>query len=434
MSRRLLAVAAVVVVAACASLLLVPYAAGRGAPAYPTARVTRGTLDTSVIAEGELRTPRSVMLVAPAVAGSLQLISLARSGTAVSEGDVVFEFDPTEQEYLLEQSQFDLQLAEQEIAKLKADSAVQQASDSVSLLQARFAVRRAELDTRGADLVGAIEARKNEIALEEARRALAQLEQDIASHAATNEAALAVLAERQHKARLAMETARRNIENMKVRSPISGFVVVRENQDSTGGFFYTGMSLPEYRPGDIVMPGRNVAQVVDVSALEAVARVGEGDRANLEVGQKAEIEVAGFDGGTISATIKSLGGLAARGFIFDMGSSREFDVAFTLDASDPRLRPGLGARILISGQKLDGVLYLPAQAIFEKEGKPVVYVRNGDGFEPREVQVQMRTASHAVVENLAEGTEVSLVNPEGPKGPVQPPPAPSGGTAIRVMM
>lgn len=432
--KRLLLAAVVLVAVGSIAAAVASYATSSRGPSQPTVRVVRGTFDTTVTTEGELRTPRAVMLVAPPVGGSLQLVNLAKSGAAVKAGEVVFEFDPAEQEYLLEQARYELQLADQEVARLKADSAVQQAQDRVALLQARFAVRRAELDTRGAELVGAVEARKNEIALEEARRALAQLEEDIKSHAATNKASLAVLAERQHKARLAMDTARRNIENMKVRSPIEGLVVIRENQDSTGGFFYTGMSLPEYRPGDAVMPGRNVAQVIDVGGLEAVARVGEGDRANLEAGQKAQIRIAGFDGEVLTGAVKSLGGLAARGFFFDSGSRRQFDVTFTIDRPDPGLRPGMGAEIVIAGQALDAVLYLPAQAIFEKDGKPVVYVAGASSLEPREVKVRLRTASHVVVENLAEGTEVSLVNPEGTSRPVEPPPAPSGGATIRVVM
>ena len=68
-----------------------------------------------------------------------------------------------------------------EIEKLKADSAAQKAQDDVDLLTARFDVRKAELDVQGNELLSAIKARKNELTLEEAKRRLAQLEQDVAS-------------------------------------------------------------------------------------------------------------------------------------------------------------------------------------------------------------------------------------------------------------
>ena len=71
-------------------------------------------------------------------------------------------------------------------------------------------------------------------------------------------------------------------------------------------------------------------------------------------------------------------------------------------------------------------LYLPRQALFEHDGKPVVFVRQGRSFEPREVKVSHRTETHIVVTNLPVGTEVALRNPladaksAGTAGPVQP--------------
>ena len=62
-------------------------------------------------------------------------------------------------------------------------------------------MRRAELDASANELIGAIEAQKNLLSLEEARRRLAQLEQDVKSRADTNEAALAVVLEKRNKAR-----------------------------------------------------------------------------------------------------------------------------------------------------------------------------------------------------------------------------------------
>ena len=71
--------------------------------------------------------------------------------------------------------------------------------------------------------------------------------------------------------------------------------------------------------------------------------------------------------------------------------------------------------------------YLPRQALFEQDGKPVVFVRQGRSFEPREVKMSHRTESYIVVTNLPVGTEVALRNPladerkgAGSASPVQP--------------
>ncbi len=94
-------------------------------PLVPTARVTRGPLELSVHATGELRASKSAMLIAPSVGGTLRILKLVETGTAVKAGDVIVELDPTEQFYALEQAKSELDEAEQQIVKKKADLDVQ---------------------------------------------------------------------------------------------------------------------------------------------------------------------------------------------------------------------------------------------------------------------------------------------------------------------
>ena len=77
---------------------------GKAQKNIPTARVKRGNLEVRVYTTGELRPARTGMLVAPPVSGTMQIVRLAQSGSHVNEGDVVIEFDPSEQEYNLEQN------------------------------------------------------------------------------------------------------------------------------------------------------------------------------------------------------------------------------------------------------------------------------------------------------------------------------------------
>jgi multidrug resistance efflux pump len=403
----------------------------QGQADLPTVRVARGSLDLSIHTTGELRSGRSAMIAAPSVAGTLQIVQLAVSGTPLKASDVVVEFDPSEQEFSLEQSRSELEQAEQELVRSKAEADVLAAQDRVALLKGRFAVRRAELDLGARELLGAIDARKKELTLEETQRRLVQLEQDVTSKKTRSQAALAVLEARRDKAKLAMATARQNIENMTVRTPIDGVVVLKQNMDASGGMYYSGMSLPEYRMGDMVWSGRMIAEMLDTRGIELQAKVAESDRANLKVGQTAEVRVSGLPAGAFPGTIRTIAGAAARNF-FDNDPRRRFDTTLQLTKPDERLRPGLSADVVISGQQLNGVLYVSRQALFEKNGKPVVYARNGSGFESRPVTVKFRSESRAVIEGLAEGTEVALVDPEaqtrGPAKPAAPAaPAAQGG-------
>ena len=66
----------------------------------------------------------------------------------------------------------------------------------------------------------------------------------------------------------------------------------------------------------------------------------------------------------------------------------------------------------MAGTRLENVLHVPRQAIFEKAGKPVVYVRHGDRFEVTSVKPTNRTENRVAIDGLAKGTEVALINPD----------------------
>ena len=378
----------------------------------PSTTVSEADVQLKVRATGALRAKEARVISAPPIAGgTLQIVKLARFGAQVQKSEVVVEFDPSQQEYNLAQNRSDLQQAEQEIAKAKADAAVQTAEDKTALLKAKYAVRRAELEVTKNELVSKIDAQKNLLALDEAKRGLAQLEQDIHSHGASNEAALAISEEKRHKARLAMDQAEQNIKNMQVTAPIAGLVVIHGNRDASGGFFFDGMTLPDYHVGDQVNPGSAIAEVIDVSHLELSAQIGETERTILKPGQGAEIEIYALPGETFKGKVQTVGGATSHEF-WDDSAKRKFDVAVVLDSQDQRLRPGFAVRLNIGGDQLSKAISIPSEALFEREGKKIVYCKRGRGFESKEVQVRALSEGRAILSGIPPGTVVALVNPE----------------------
>lgn len=378
----------------------------------PTARVTRGTLALDVQLTGELRAKRSVPVVAPRAGASLALVSLTATGATVRAGEVVMEFDPAEQAHALEQSQSELAEAEQEIVKMQADTEVQQAEDDLALLIARFDVRRAELEAvADPNLVAANEMKRRALALEEAQRRLAELEDRLSSRAETSRASLAVLEERRTQARLASRQAQELIDNLVVTAPFDGVVVVGPNEEGLQ-VFYSGMTLPDYRVGDMVSSGRLVAEIVDVDQLQIVARVDEEQTPNLEAGQTAVVRVDGLPEQELTATVEAVAGMVSGGGFFrNAGPVREFDVFLRIDTPDPRLRPGMSVRVTVAGRTLDDVLQVPRQAIFEQAGALVVYVVADGALQARPVTVTRSGEGFVAIEGVAEGAEVALLDP-----------------------
>ena len=393
----------------------------------PTVRVVREPVEVKVYTVGELRPALTAMIVAPPVAGgTLQIIHIVKTGTRVNEGDVVVEFDPSEQEYNLEQAQSQLDEADQQIKKMKANQAVRVAQEGVTLLSAQFSDPRAELAVKGNELLGAIEAKKNLINLEEAKRRLEQLQRDGKSRASSDQADLAVQMVARTKSQLGMKLAQQNIDNMTLRAPINGVVVLGQNLEAlmsaSGGISISSATeIPEFREGDQAYPGRLIAQIQDAEQMEIQSKVTENDRGSLNPGQPIEAWVDSRPLKNYSGKIKSLALSASSSSssyldYLEALSTRSFDATFELDPNGEQLNPGVTTRVTIRATNVKDALSLPRQALFQKEGKPVVYVRRGEGWEAREVQIKYLTESRAVIEGLAEVTEVALVNPDLQKG------------------
>ena len=367
----------------------------------PSALVKHGELDLKVHTTGELRAGHFVTVAAPPIGGgTLQITYLAHTGTPVKKGDLVVEFDPSEQRYQFEQSHSELLQAEQDIIKAKADAAVQASKDQVALLKARFDVRKSELEVQKQELVSEIDAKKNQLALDQAKRALAQLEQDIKSHATTGRAGTDLAREKWNKAKLAMDQAKQNIDKMRVVTTMNGLVAIQKNTE--GDFFFGGQSIPDYHEGDQARPGSPIAQIIDPRELELTAKVSELERANINVGQPAEVEFDALPGRTFHASIKSAGGMVQRD-VFDSDSAAKYDILLRLIDSDSQLRPGLTGQITIVGEKKANALYIPRQALFLKDGKQTVYLKKGTGFEQLAVGVIAENESRAAIQGIREG-------------------------------
>ncbi len=303
-----------------------------------TTTVRQGDVIVRSFARGELRAVRSVTLTAPNLFGTVQVTKLAALGAFAREKDLVVEFDDAEVLSRLEEKQLELDQVDEQIKKAQADLAIRTNQDEVELLRARYAVRRSELEVRKNELISAIDAKKNQLSLDETKRRLVQLESDIKSRREQAQAELAVLREKRNKSNVEMARERARLTQVKLLAPISGLVAIKQNRS---GMMMFGMQAPDIREGDQVQPGMQVADILDLSEMEVIAKVGELDRANLREGQQVTIKLDAIADNTFKGVIKSMSGTASAN-MFSSDPAKKFDVVFTVDMR--QLLSALGAK------------------------------------------------------------------------------------------
>ena len=186
------------------------------------------------------------MLTAPMTGGSdMAITSLREPGEVVKEGDVVVQFDTTEQDFKLKEAEADLAEAEQQVAQAKAESEAKEEEDRYALLRPRPTCASPSSKSRRNELVADIVAKQNDLALEAARDKLSQIEHDLANRKATSRRVSLIQEAARNKAKVKAEAARKNIEAMTLKANRTGYVSVQQNTNSN--FLYRACNCRCFR-------------------------------------------------------------------------------------------------------------------------------------------------------------------------------------------
>lgn len=356
-----------------------------------------------VTAEGNLRAVKATKIATPRSAGAfgpMKIAWLAPDGVYVKKGEVVAKFDPSEPEKQLRDGQSDLASADAKLAsaRIKAKTTVagretdaQTAADQLDQ-QKRFAPKDPEIFSR------------NQIVESEIDQTLAGAKQDHATQAKSIEgrrstSTAAVIDVERKKAKLAIDHATQALSSMEVTAPNDGVLVLQRNWNG---------ALPKL--GDQLFPGQSLAEIPILDTMEAEVYVLEVDGSGLVDKQPADVIVEARPELTWHGKIRVVDKLAQPR---DQGSPvNYFGVTIALDQTDTKImKPGQRVRSTLVLDQEDA-LVVPRQAVFEKDGKPIIYKQTATGFEAIAVELGVASAGRIVIKKgLTAGETIALRDP-----------------------
>jgi len=388
-------------------------------PEQALAQVQRGDLVVKTYLRGQLQAVRSTTLTAPNLGAASQITQMASPGSLASRMNLIAEFDDSDQRVRLADTLLDLEQTKQQLKKGETELEILKSQDRVELIKARFAVRTAELDVRQNELISAIDARKNELTLEEAKRRQQKLESDIESRLQQREAELAVLREEIRKAELEVAQDQRRIENARVLTPIGGLVSILENRSGRRSF---GQSAPPVQEGDQVSPGRSIVEILDLSEMELITKAEEVERARLREGQEAVVYLDALPGKSVKGTIKRLGSTASANF-FRGEATKKFDCVLSVDMT--QLLTHVGATPEQIKRILAGAKSAPAPSESPRPGAPAgrpggspgtdkseTASKSGDKGGRPNMSTEQRAVARKLMQKLSGGRDVQSMSQE----------------------
>jgi RND family efflux transporter MFP subunit len=382
----------------------------------PVVRARRADFIISVRTRGELASSHSIVLSAPQVQ-NLRLVKLAQSGKFIKKGELVAEFDAAQIENAVIQRTTNVRAADSQIVQLKATQKMDDEADSMSRMSSQYDVERARLDASKAEILSKIDGEKNRITVTVTEGALQRLDAIINAHQAGHDADLTRLNQNKDKAIRDLKQAQDYLTKVEIRAPADGMVNILPNTFVNGQF---GQTPPAYKEGDDVRAGSPIAEIPDLSQMYVDLKMDEVDRGKLRLGQAVRVRIDAIPDREFAAELNWISPIAALVFKGINGSGgrpspnteKTFPARAQLKNLDARLRPGMSSTAEVIIEREPAALLIPVRASFTQNGKPAVYVQQGQQFHVKYIQIGKRNDDDLVVTaGLKEGDLVTLEDP-----------------------
>jgi HlyD family secretion protein len=445
-------------------------------PGTTVAQVKQGPFRVSLVESGTLQALRSVTYGSTILSNQAKIVGLVPEGKLVQKGDLLVLFDAAPFEEEIRRSQALIAQASAELAQAEQDFNLQGVQNGEELAAARQKVERSRLELqdvtegkgklREQEAQAAVANAERELTkaksahedlkpllaegfitrqeLEKAEQQVQRAEEELAlarrreqsllqfgrplelSQARSDEkltreslrqlesaanyrleqkrAAVNGAQGRIQDANGKLELARQQLARTEVRADGPGIVVYRDV------FFGSEQRKPQV--GDQVWANQPLLILPDVSKMVVETRVRETDVHKVAQNQRVTVTVDAYPDLQLHGKVTLVGTLAQEER--DRRGAKFFKVTVQLDGTEPRLRPGMTARVEILVEERKDALYVPLDAVSERAGRTTAWVAARSGLEAREVVLGPSNADFVVVERgLEAGDRVVLGDPSG---------------------
>lgn len=372
---------------------------------------------------GELEAIKSEQITAPQVNGNLKIVKLWPEGEKVEIGNLVIQFDPTEFVKRVTEATQALEASNASLETTKANQQVEISRQEADIENQKAQVRLAQLTVEKMKFEASIQKAEAELNARRAELSLGQAHKKLEAQKVVNAAEMKKneldVAQKQRE----LEKAQKDLSSLDVHAEKPGIVVYQK--------IWKG-GLEKIRVGDDVWGGASLITLPDLARMQVKALVNEVDVDKLKVGQRAVIKLDALPELTFHGAITSIASL---------GHEKEgeknvkvFDVNLAIDEEDNRLKPGMTAacdvvvetipppqpetpgavknETAVEASPADLPLFIPLDAVFEKDGKTLVYRLNNGKAEEREVKLGKKNEDYVIVEEgLSADDRITLRNP-----------------------
>ncbi|MFH0765711.1 MAG: efflux RND transporter periplasmic adaptor subunit [Calditrichota bacterium] len=351
---------------------------------------------------GRLRAEKSVTISAPPIRLNLQITNLVTEGTVVEKGDFLIQFDTTEINQQIEDQDSEIELLKSNLLRTLAANESHLTGMLSSVENSRASYRLAQLRLDQMKFEADVRIEEGRLNLLQAELALKQAEGQVESQKLIDSADVRSAELKIHQSESDLEKTKRDKDKLTVCAPAPGLVVFKD--------IWRGGEMSRLQVGDTPWRGQALVELPDLLVMLVELTVNEVEVSKVKVGQVVEVKLDAYPEPTFHGEVIEVSALARS----DENSSdvKVFDVKVRLKESDSVLKPGMSARAQIIIERLPDKVWIPIEAVIQKDDQPMVWGQISGGWKLRPVVLGSRNDSYVIIETgLSAGARVALVDP-----------------------
>lgn len=408
-----------------------------------TTTVFRGPYEHIVLEQGQVESSSNVEIrceVKSQSGGGTEILWVIDEGTNVKKGEKLVSLD---------QSALDQDLVQQQIVCNTSHALVVQAENTLSaakisrteylegtfkqeeqtiesdIFVAEEDLRRAQLSYQSTErlaakgIVTALQLEGDQFAVEKAKNALASAQTKLMvlrkytkektlkqfdSDIATAEAKWESEKKSDQLELEKLEEINEQIEKCTILAPEDGQVVYASDRNRWGSSEFV------VEPGASVRERQVIIRLPDPTKMQVKASINESRISLVRAGMPVAIEFDAVRDKTLHGEVTKVNQYAEPES-WRSGNIKEYAASISIFAPPSDVRSGMNAEVRIYVEQLENALQVPVQALYETKGHFFCLVKNGDGWDTREVQVRSSNDTFMTIETGLEEGDVVAMNP-----------------------
>lgn len=127
--------------------------------------------------------------------------------------------------------------------------------------------------------------------------------------------------------------------------------------------------------GESASPGKPVLKMISNQRFQVETYLSESEVGQIHLTDSAQVTLDAYGNNAVfTASIVSLGPAAST-----VNGLKAYKLTLQFDQEDDRIKAGMGAHIVITGEKKENVLVVPETSVFRQNGQALVLVRDNTG-------------------------------------------------------